>query len=85
MWDHALQVCGLPFHWSGNYSDDALALWTNNVVFTEYVAFPVTLTWGLWLARNLVTYGDTHIPPTIFVDRGLDILGYFPKLISLLE
>jgi hypothetical protein len=55
-----------------------LKSWISNPATSNYKALPLTIAWGIWIARNQLLFEDREIIPLKSAMQSINILSAFP-------
>lgn len=64
-------------HWEGESINEALLLWCSSREFKDIQAFPLIISWGIWLAKNQYIFNDRAQSPTVIAVNAIGILAHF--------
>jgi hypothetical protein len=79
VWKEAYRITGLKNEWKGDSIDTALKSWISNPTTSNYKALPLTIAWGVWLARNQMLFEDKEIIPLKCAMQSINILSAIPQ------
>eukprot|EP01018_Ginkgo_biloba_P032904 Gb_28853 [translate_table: standard] len=82
VWKEIAFLTGLKHAWSGSTVEEGLRGWCSLSWVKEFLALPVIIAWGIWLARNASIFDEIETHPLQCASQGLGILKNFPQLVS---
>eukprot|EP01018_Ginkgo_biloba_P039380 Gb_12932 [translate_table: standard] len=82
VWKEIAVLTGLKHAWSGSTVEEGLRGWCSLSWVKEFLALPVIIAWGIWLARNASIFEEIETHPLQCASQGLGILKNFPQPVS---
>jgi hypothetical protein len=66
--------------WKGPSLEEILRIWCENKNLKRYKALPIIISWGTWIARNVILFEDKNILDIQCTSQGLNILSLFKQI-----
>ena len=76
----ALHYLGHQVRWEGDSLEGDFLRWCSSGEPKALQALPPIISWGVWLARNLVTFNDQPQSLTVLEAKAIGIIVHFPQL-----
>jgi hypothetical protein len=79
VWNETTALLRQPCDWSDPSLEMTWKNWLQDPAHKKIKAFPLLISWGIWLARNSTIFKEKATVPEIIAATSLSILAHFPQ------